>query len=145
VKPLVVQILTKETRVSADKNYDVECRTSGSRPEAVITWWKANKPIKKMSQTVSVPCVCTCVCVCVCVCVANTLACPVERLSSIRARFIIRGLLGPRFRTRRDERNLAKFSLSLSLSLSLFSLFFYKTNARARNSRTLVRRIFEIA
>jgi len=65
VKPLVVQILTKETRVSADKNYDVECRTSGSRPEAVITWWKANKPIKKMSQTVSVLCVCVCVCVCV--------------------------------------------------------------------------------
>ncbi|XP_070169950.1 neural cell adhesion molecule 1 [Polyergus mexicanus] len=50
LKPLVVQILTKEARVSADKNYDVECRTSGSRPEAVITWWKANKPIKKMAQ-----------------------------------------------------------------------------------------------
>ncbi|XP_029055786.1 neural cell adhesion molecule 2 isoform X1 [Osmia lignaria lignaria] len=50
LKPLVVQILTKEPRVSADKNYDVECRTSGSRPEAVITWWKANKQIKKMAQ-----------------------------------------------------------------------------------------------
>lgn len=53
VKPLVVQILTKESRVSAGKNYEVECRTSGSRPDAVITWWKANKPIKKMAQTVS--------------------------------------------------------------------------------------------
>ncbi|XP_029661116.1 hemicentin-1-like [Formica exsecta] len=42
LKPLVVQILTKEARVSA-----------GSRPEAVITWWKANKPIKKMAQTYS--------------------------------------------------------------------------------------------
>ncbi|XP_014475211.1 PREDICTED: hemicentin-2-like [Dinoponera quadriceps] len=50
LKPLVVQILTKEARVSANKNYDVECRTSGSRPEAMITWWKANKPIKKMVQ-----------------------------------------------------------------------------------------------
>ncbi|KAF3427107.1 hypothetical protein E2986_03408 [Frieseomelitta varia] len=50
MKPLVVQILTKEPRVSADKNYDVECRTSGSRPEAVITWWKAEKQIKKMAQ-----------------------------------------------------------------------------------------------
>ncbi|XP_003703425.2 neural cell adhesion molecule 1 isoform X1 [Megachile rotundata] len=50
LKPLVVQILTKEPRVSADKNYNVECRTSGSRPEAVITWWKANKQIKKMAQ-----------------------------------------------------------------------------------------------
>lgn len=53
VKPLVVQILTKEARVSADKNYDVECRTSGSRPEAKITWWKANKPINKIAQSVS--------------------------------------------------------------------------------------------
>ncbi|KZC06717.1 Neural cell adhesion molecule 2 [Dufourea novaeangliae] len=50
LKPLVVQILTKESRVSADKNYDVECRTSGSRPEAVITWWKANKQIKKKAE-----------------------------------------------------------------------------------------------
>ncbi|KAL6255996.1 hypothetical protein P5V15_013231 [Pogonomyrmex californicus] len=50
LKPLIVQILTKETKVSADKNYDVECRTSGSRPEAMITWWKANKPIMKASK-----------------------------------------------------------------------------------------------
>ncbi|KAL6432586.1 hypothetical protein ACFW04_006862 [Cataglyphis niger] len=53
LKPLVVQILTKEARVSADKNYDVECRTSGSRPEAMITWWKANKPINKIAQVYS--------------------------------------------------------------------------------------------
>ncbi|XP_024892513.1 hemicentin-2-like isoform X1 [Temnothorax curvispinosus] len=51
LKPLIVQILTKETRVSADKNYNVECRTSGSRPEAMITWWKANKPIIKPTET----------------------------------------------------------------------------------------------
>nr|XP_031831154.1 hemicentin-1-like isoform X2 [Nomia melanderi] len=51
LKPLFVQILTKESRVSANKNYEVECRTSGSRPEAVITWWKANKEIKKMAQS----------------------------------------------------------------------------------------------
>jgi len=50
---LIVQILTKETKVSADKNYDVECRSSGSRPDAVITWWKANKPIIKEIKNVS--------------------------------------------------------------------------------------------
>ncbi|XP_061930553.1 hemicentin-2 isoform X2 [Apis cerana] len=50
LKPLVVQILTKEPRVSADKNYEVECRTSGSRPEPVITWWKGDKQIKKIAQ-----------------------------------------------------------------------------------------------
>jgi len=53
VKPLIVQILTKETRVLADKIYEVECRTSGSRPDAIITWWKANKQIKKKAQNVS--------------------------------------------------------------------------------------------
>ncbi|XP_066601874.1 neural cell adhesion molecule 1 [Prorops nasuta] len=50
LKPLVVQILTKESKISADKNYEVECRTTGSRPEAVITWWKANRQMKKMAQ-----------------------------------------------------------------------------------------------
>lgn len=47
VKPLVVQILTKEPRLSADKKYEVECRSTGSRPMAVITWWIANRQIKK--------------------------------------------------------------------------------------------------
>ncbi|KAI4504248.1 hypothetical protein M0802_000719 [Mischocyttarus mexicanus] len=51
LKPLYVQILTKEERVSAEKNYKVECTTTGSRPAAVITWWKANRPIKKMAQS----------------------------------------------------------------------------------------------
>ncbi|XP_076164768.1 neural cell adhesion molecule 2 [Ptiloglossa arizonensis] len=50
LKPLVVQILTKEPRVSPDKNYDVECRTSGSKPEAKITWWKGDKQINKTAQ-----------------------------------------------------------------------------------------------
>ncbi|XP_035725902.1 hemicentin-1-like isoform X4 [Vespa mandarinia] len=51
LKPMHVQILTKEERVSAEKNYKVECTTTGSRPTAVITWWKANRPIKKMAQS----------------------------------------------------------------------------------------------
>ncbi|XP_048507563.1 hemicentin-2-like isoform X2 [Athalia rosae] len=47
LKPLVVQILTKEPRLSADKKYDVECMSSGSRPKAVISWWIANRQMKK--------------------------------------------------------------------------------------------------
>ncbi|CAK9807697.1 Hmcn1 [Anthophora plagiata] len=54
LKPLVVQILTKEPRVSADKNYNVECRTSGSIPKVIITWWKANKQIKGMVENYAV-------------------------------------------------------------------------------------------
>lgn len=53
VKPQTVNILTKEKHVSADKRYEVECRTSGSRPEAVITWWKGSRPVKKLAKNVS--------------------------------------------------------------------------------------------
>lgn len=54
VKPQTVNILTKEKQVSADKRYEVECRTTGSRPEAVITWWKGSRPVKRLAKNVSV-------------------------------------------------------------------------------------------
>ncbi|KAK9709842.1 CD80-like C2-set immunoglobulin domain [Popillia japonica] len=53
LKPQTVNILTKERHVSADKRYEVECRTSGSRPEAVITWWKGSRPVKKLAKNFS--------------------------------------------------------------------------------------------
>ena len=53
VKPLDVHILTKELRVLVDKKYEVECRSTGSKPAAVITWWKANKRIDNRTKTVS--------------------------------------------------------------------------------------------
>lgn len=53
VKPQTVNILTKEKYVSSEKRYEVECRTSGSRPEAVITWWKGSRPVKKLAKNVS--------------------------------------------------------------------------------------------
>ncbi|XP_014205772.1 nephrin-like [Copidosoma floridanum] len=51
LKPLDVHILTKEMSVKADKKYKVECRSTGSRPAAVITWWKANKRIDNQTET----------------------------------------------------------------------------------------------
>lgn len=53
VKPQTVTILTKEKQVSADKRYEVECKTSGSRPEAIITWWKGSRPVKRLAKNVS--------------------------------------------------------------------------------------------
>lgn len=53
VKPLSVLILTKEREISADRRYEVECRSIGSRPEAVITWWKGNRQMKRISKNVS--------------------------------------------------------------------------------------------
>lgn len=56
VKPIAVHITTREKFVSAEKRYDVECKSSGSRPEAVLTWWKGSRQIKRMAKNVS--CVC---------------------------------------------------------------------------------------
>lgn len=39
--------------MSADKRYDVECKSSGSRPEAVITWWKGTRQLKRLAKNVS--------------------------------------------------------------------------------------------
>ncbi|XP_043482941.1 neural cell adhesion molecule 2-like [Leptopilina heterotoma] len=61
LKPHKVQILTKEKKVMVDKKYEVECRATGSKPEAVITWWKTNEQMTisktyglKNNQTLSV-------------------------------------------------------------------------------------------
>lgn len=52
VKPVAVHILTKERFVSADKPYDVECKSSGSRPEAVMSWWLGTRQIKRLAKHV---------------------------------------------------------------------------------------------
>lgn len=54
VKPIAVHITTREKFVSAEKRYDVECKSSGSRPEAVLTWWKGSQQIKRMAKNVSI-------------------------------------------------------------------------------------------
>lgn len=54
MKPIAVHITTREKFVSAEKRYDVECKSSGSRPEAVLTWWKGSRQIKRMAKNVSV-------------------------------------------------------------------------------------------
>lgn len=53
VKPVAVHILAKRAHVSADKTYDIECKSSGSKPAAVITWWRGTKQIKRPVRNVS--------------------------------------------------------------------------------------------
>lgn len=53
MKPAAVHILAKRTFVSADKTYDIECKSSGSKPAAVITWWRGTKQIKRPVRNVS--------------------------------------------------------------------------------------------
>lgn len=54
VKPAAVHILTKERFVSADKSYDIECVSSGSKPAAILSWWLGNKQMKRLIKNVSI-------------------------------------------------------------------------------------------
>lgn len=47
-RPLLVSIETvhKTVPVSAGKPIDLMCKSAGSRPQAVITWWKGSKQLK---------------------------------------------------------------------------------------------------
>ena len=53
VRPLEVRIMNKERTLSAERRYEVECRSAGSRPEPVITWWKGSRQMKKLAKNVS--------------------------------------------------------------------------------------------
>lgn len=54
VKPLIVNITNKLNHISALRTYEIECASSGSRPEAIITWWKGTHQVKHMARNVSV-------------------------------------------------------------------------------------------
>ncbi|XP_067006836.2 nephrin [Anabrus simplex] len=53
LKPVAVHILSKDRMISADRRYEVECKASGSRPLAVITWWKGSRQIKRIAKNFS--------------------------------------------------------------------------------------------
>ena len=47
VKPLVVRIVTKEVPLISDRRYELRCESTGSRPAAVISWFKGKKQLKR--------------------------------------------------------------------------------------------------
>ncbi|XP_068153832.1 protein turtle homolog B isoform X1 [Drosophila tropicalis] len=55
LKPMAVNILTKDRFISADRTYDIECKSSGSKPPALITWWKGSKQLKKLTKNFNEP------------------------------------------------------------------------------------------
>ncbi|XP_054746887.1 uncharacterized protein LOC129252242 [Anastrepha obliqua] len=55
LKPVAVHIMTKDRPISADRTYDIECKSSGSKPPAVITWWRNNKQLKKFTKNFNEP------------------------------------------------------------------------------------------
>lgn len=42
-----MDILNKRAYLSAEKTYDIECKSSGSKPAANITWWRGSRQIRK--------------------------------------------------------------------------------------------------
>ncbi|CAO1408851.1 unnamed protein product [Diamesa tonsa] len=45
LRPLEVEILFNNQPLSADRQYEVQCQTIGSRPPSVITWWMGGMAI----------------------------------------------------------------------------------------------------
>ncbi|XP_031784619.1 muscle M-line assembly protein unc-89 isoform X2 [Nasonia vitripennis] len=50
LKPLKVEIIGKEKYVSASKKNRVECRSSGSKPPAMLQWYKGSKQLVNSSR-----------------------------------------------------------------------------------------------
>ncbi|XP_063991907.1 synaptogenesis protein syg-2-like isoform X3 [Diachasmimorpha longicaudata] len=54
LRPLTVEILSSEhAPLSADRKYDINCRTMGSRPSAKLSWFMEGKMLKNSTQRFS--------------------------------------------------------------------------------------------
>ncbi|BES90007.1 nephrosis 1, congenital, Finnish type (nephrin) [Nesidiocoris tenuis] len=53
LKPMMVAIETQYQPLSADREYEIECVSAGSRPPAKITWWRDNRELTSSSYKVS--------------------------------------------------------------------------------------------
>jgi hypothetical protein len=52
VAPVSVDIVAKKESVSAGRLYRIECESSGSRPAAVVTWYRNKKFLGKTDSKV---------------------------------------------------------------------------------------------
>lgn len=48
VKPLFVSIINSSLILVADRRYEIHCVTYGSKPDALITWMKGRKTLKRI-------------------------------------------------------------------------------------------------
>lgn len=47
VKPVTISILKTDSPLVADKRYEVTCESAGSRPSAIITWYKGKRQLRR--------------------------------------------------------------------------------------------------
>jgi CD80-like C2-set immunoglobulin domain len=58
VAPLNIRLLGAHQALSANRRYDLLCQSAGSRPPAVITWFRDGVRLDKTTETVSIPFLC---------------------------------------------------------------------------------------
>ncbi|KAF5272524.1 hypothetical protein FQA39_LY07848 [Lamprigera yunnana] len=50
LKPLTATVLNMVTPLVADRRYEVSCESAGSRPSAIITWYKGKRQLKRTKE-----------------------------------------------------------------------------------------------
>ncbi|XP_037957726.1 neural cell adhesion molecule 1-A [Teleopsis dalmanni] len=53
LKPLTVKIIDPPLSMVADRRYEVVCESNGSRPNAIITWYKGKRQLRRTKDEVS--------------------------------------------------------------------------------------------
>ena len=52
VGPLNIKLLAEHQSLSAGTQYELQCESTGSRPPAMITWWKNGQRLEKSKEMV---------------------------------------------------------------------------------------------
>lgn len=47
VRPLTVEILDTPSQLVAERRYEIKCESNGSRPNAIITWYKGKRQLRR--------------------------------------------------------------------------------------------------
>ncbi|GIY00847.1 ig-like domain-containing protein [Caerostris darwini] len=53
LRPLDVRIISPPHHLSAGRKVTLECESTGSRPRAVMTWWKGSQKIQTGNEVIS--------------------------------------------------------------------------------------------
>uniref|UniRef100_A0A1I8PYM0 Ig-like domain-containing protein n=1 Tax=Stomoxys calcitrans TaxID=35570 RepID=A0A1I8PYM0_STOCA len=53
LKPLEVKIIDPPNSMVADRRYEVTCESTGSRPNAIITWYKGKRQLRRTKDDIS--------------------------------------------------------------------------------------------
>ncbi|XP_030377819.1 uncharacterized protein LOC115626578 [Scaptodrosophila lebanonensis] len=53
LKPLTVKIAEQPNSMVADRRYEVTCESAGSRPNAIITWYKGKRQLRRTKDDIS--------------------------------------------------------------------------------------------